>query len=211
MEMVLLALANDYKWILIAFILVVMLIIGYIADATDFGHKKLVRNKKEKPIKNPNKVEEIKTDDLTRNDKIVSRDEDLNVPFGDTIKLPKIEEENIVPIDEDLTKPIEEVIPSSDIPTVEEILAKDLDAPVDAIPELDKNIEDVNINEVKDIDETPVEEIEAKPEKVSKKEVKKIDNPKKGKGTKEKVVPEFIAEQYNPSGEVSSDDDIWNF
>jgi len=196
-------LAAQYKWILIAFILVVMLIIGYIADTTDFGHKKPVKKKKEKPIKNPNEVEEFKVDDIARNEKIIGNDEDLNVPFGDTIKLPKIDEEVAMPIEEDLTKPLEDVTPIVDEKPIEEVvLDEDLTKPLE---------------EVKEIDGTPATEIALEKEDdkaeevVTSKEVKKIDTPKKGKKSKEKVVPEFIADQYNPNGEVSSDDDIWNF
>ena len=85
-------LTANFKWILLAVVLFAMLIVGYVADKTDFGHKKTSK----KEIENPNKVEEIDLDNLkgktlsdmvsgSNEEKAADINDDLNAPFGDVV------------------------------------------------------------------------------------------------------------------------------
>ena len=192
----------EYKWFILAFVLVVMLVVGYIADATDFGHRRPSKKTKAAPIKNPNKVEEVE-------ENIVDNKEDLNIPFGDTIKLPKIEAE---PPMEDLNVPLEDV-KSMEFQTPTLDMNEDLNVPLESVKPLKEPVTE-NLTEVKDIDGTPVSDLNFEnptDEFVKEKEVKAIEETKKSKESKEKLVPEYIAEEYKPEGDVTSEDDIWNF
>lgn len=97
---------TNISWILLGVLLVTMIIVGYIADKTDFGHKKVNEKEKDKleSIKMDNisdVVEEAKnTEEVNTNEDLYSFDnfaslennvdvsnnttEDLTVPFGDT-------------------------------------------------------------------------------------------------------------------------------
>ena len=95
-------------WVIVGIVLIIMLIVGYIADKTDFGHKKSTDKKQpvqndtvdldnlkgktlSDVVKDPNApVNEIgTTDDLNApfgdapKTNVYSGNEDLNVPFGD--------------------------------------------------------------------------------------------------------------------------------
>ena len=101
----------NLKWIVLAVVLLVMLIVGYVADKTDFGRKKIT--KKAKKIDNPNAVEEINIEDfkdktlgemVTGKNEIGEVNEDLNVPFGDA-PVEDASNDFHAPIDEYLNKP----------------------------------------------------------------------------------------------------------
>lgn len=184
--------AISYKYIIIAGVLVLMLIIGYIADATDFGHKKLG---KVKPIKNPNEVEEVEDKLVNKSiEDVNTLNEDLNVPFGDVnvdsfTKLPEVDA-----VSEDLTVPLGETSKSS------------IEEEPEAVEALTEILEPIKAAD--EPEEEPSEEVvleKPKKEKKTKKEKKEPAN------YEEKVVPEFITEQFKDDSFVSSDDDIWKF
>lgn len=131
-------LTANFKWILLAVVLFAMLIVGYVADKTDFGHKKTSK----KEIENPNKVEELDLDNLkgkTLSDMVGGSNEakeandineDLNAPFGDTVNT----NEDInnmdalyAPIGEDLNAPLSDT--NNETPTVEENLTAPIETP----------------------------------------------------------------------------------
>lgn len=94
----------NYKWVLIVVVLVIMLIIGYIADSTDFGHKKPGRS--QKPIDDPNKVEKETEEKLTKISEI--KDEDLETPLVDKFSMPESDMQN--DIDPSLYAPLTDSI-----------------------------------------------------------------------------------------------------
>ena len=96
MEDVVLYVIDNYKWLSIALALVIMFIVGYIADATDFG-----RNKTNKKVKREKKVkEEVEKYEEPQQVSEINLNEDLNVPFGDTtVSTPKVD------LNEDLNVP----------------------------------------------------------------------------------------------------------
>lgn len=208
----------SYKWILIAAVLVLMLIIGYIADATDFGHKKFG---KAKPKDNPNEVKEV--EDVVENKTIEDvniLNEDLNVPFGDVQvdSFSKLPEENYP--NEDLTIPLENVeLPTNEEKEVEEVAEETVEeaTPIEEVSEepVEETVEEATPTE--EVTEPLVEEIkedeEVKEEPKKKKEKKKSKKSLEDAKTnyEEKIVPEFITEQFGDDSFVSSDDDIWKF
>ena len=153
-------LTANFKWILLAVVLFAMLIVGYVADKTDFGHKKTSK----KEIENPNKVEELDLDNLkgkTLSDMVGGSNEteakdineDLNAPFGDTVNT----NEDInnmdalyAPIGEDLNAPLGDTT-NTETPIVEE----DLKAPIETTEE-PKN-EDIFTPISEETVETPAE------------------------------------------------------
>lgn len=117
-------LTANFGWIILAVVLFAMLIVGYVADKTDFGHKKI---SKKKEIENPNKVEEIDLENLKgktlsdmvggSKEKTETNDinEDLNAPFGDTNTTNENVDSLYTPIgSEDLNAPFGDT--STDIP-----------------------------------------------------------------------------------------------
>lgn len=113
MDSVLDYIVSNYVWFLVGFIVLTMMIIGYIADATDFWHKKKEKKPKDKKQENeivnregPTEEELEKLKDKTLGDAILPNQtneninipiennsmisevvdsEDLNVPFGDGV------------------------------------------------------------------------------------------------------------------------------
>ena len=209
----------SYKWILVAAVLVLMLIIGYIADATDFGHKKFG---KAKPKDNPNEVKEV--EDVVENKTIQDvnvLNEDLNVPFGDVQvdSFSKLPEENYS--NEDLTIPLENVEPANeenaetveDTPveeTVEEVSEEPVEENAEEITPTEEVTEPL-VEEIKLDEEEPVEEVKAEPKKKNEKKKSKKSLEDTKTNYEEKIVPEFITEQFGDDSFVSSDDDIWKF
>nr|MBP3259416.1 hypothetical protein [Bacilli bacterium] len=156
-------LTANFKWILLAVVLFAMLIVGYVADKTDFGHKK---TSKKKEIENPNKVEELDLDNLkgkTLSDMVGGSNEatetndineDLNAPFGDAVNT----NEDInnmdalyAPIGEDLNAPLGDT-------TTESINEDILTAPIETTEE-PKN-EDFFTPISEEVTETPAENVD---------------------------------------------------
>ena len=163
----------SYKWILIAAVLVLMLIIGYIADATDFGHKKFG---KAKPKDNPNEVKEV--EDVVENKTIEDvnvLNEDLNVPFGDVQvdSFSKLPEENYP--NEDLTIPLENVeLPTNEEKEEEKVVEETVEeaTPIEEVTPTEEVTEPL-VEEIKEDEVDTEEEVKEEPKKKKKKKGKK--------------------------------------
>jgi len=134
---------ENYVWFIVAFVVIVMAIIGYFADKTDFGRKIEKKEKKQNNKKNEKiKVEAKGINELTQNiaennKDVVSTNQDENIVNIDQIK----EQEKLDPmpidnenIDQSLFAPL------TDTPSKEQ--TNDVvNSPVEL-----KNIEPTNIN-----------------------------------------------------------------
>lgn len=134
---------ENYVWFIVAFVVIVMAIIGYFADKTDFGRKIEKKEKKQNNKKNEKiKVEAKGINELTQNiaennKDAVSTNQDENIVNIDQIK----EQEKLDPmpidnenIDQSLFAPL------TDTPSKEQINDV-VNSPVEL-----KNIEPTNIN-----------------------------------------------------------------
>lgn len=134
---------ENYVWFIVAFVVIVMAIIGYFADKTDFGRKIEKKEKKQNNKKNEKiKVEAKGINELTQNiaennKDAVSTNQDENIVNIDQIK----EQEKLDPmpidnenIDQSLFAPL------TDTPSKEQINDA-VNSPVEL-----KNIEPTNIN-----------------------------------------------------------------
>ena len=88
---------TNFGWIMLVVVLIVMLIVGYIADKTDFGHKKFSDKKEDKTLNNVNHVEEIVTEDVSanvvpefENNTTESIVEEVAEPVAESIEEPKV-------------------------------------------------------------------------------------------------------------------------
>ena len=134
---------ENYVWFIVAFVVIVMAIIGYFADKTDFGRKIEKKEKKQNNKKNEKiKVEAKGINELTQNiaennKDAVSTNQDENIVNIDQIK----EQEKLDPmpidnenIDQSLFAPLTDT-------TSEEQTNDVVNSPVEL-----KNIEPTNIN-----------------------------------------------------------------
>ena len=134
---------ENYVWFIVTFVVIVMAIIGYFADKTDFGRKIEKKEKKQNNKKNEKiKVEAKGINELTQNivennKDAVSTNQDENIVNIDQIK----EQEKLDPmpidnenIDQSLFAPL------TDTPSKEQINDV-VNSPVEL-----KNIEPTNIN-----------------------------------------------------------------
>ena len=119
-------------WVIVGIILVIMLIVGYIADKTDFGHKKA--NKKQPTTNNDeNVLDNLKgktLSDIVKDPNApvseIGTPDDLNAPFGDTPKT------DVFNANEDLNVPFGDNannITGSSVTNSEMNIAEDLNAP----------------------------------------------------------------------------------
>ena len=134
---------ENYVWFIVAFVVIVMAIIGYFADKTDFGRKIEKKEKKQNNKKNEKiKVEAKGINELTQNiaennKDAVSTNQDENIVNIDQIK----EQEKLDPmpidnenIDQSLFAPLTDT-------TSKEQINDAVNSPVEL-----KNIEPTNIN-----------------------------------------------------------------
>ena len=134
---------ENYVWFIVAFVVIVMAIIGYFADKTDFGSKIEKKEKKQNNKKNEKiKVEAKGINELTQNiaennKDAVSTNQDENIVNIDQIK----EQEKLDPmpidnenIDQSLFAPLTDT-------TSKEQINDAVNSPVEL-----KNIEPTNIN-----------------------------------------------------------------
>ncbi len=134
---------ENYVWFIVAFVVIVMAIIGYFADKTDFGRKIEKKEKKQNNKKNEKiKVEAKGINELTQNiaennKDAVSTNQDENIVNIDQIK----EQEKLEPmpidnenIDQSLFAPLTDT-------TSKEQINDAVNSPVEL-----KNIEPTNIN-----------------------------------------------------------------
>lgn len=134
---------ENYVWFIVAFVVIVMAIIGYFADKTDFGRKiekkeKKQNNKKNEKIKVEAKGINELTQNIAENNKgVVLANQDENVVNIDQIK--EQEKLQTMPIDnENIDQSL--FAPLTDTPS-EEQTNDVVNSPVEL-----KNIEPTNIN-----------------------------------------------------------------
>lgn len=119
-------------WVIVGIVLVIMLIVGYIADKTDFGHKK--SNKKQPTTNNDeNVLDNLKgktLSDVVKDPNApvseIGTPDDLNAPFGDTPKT------DVFNANEDLNVPFGDNannITGSSVTNSDMNIAEDLNAP----------------------------------------------------------------------------------
>ncbi len=228
-------------WVIVGIVLIIMLIVGYIADKTDFGHKK--STDKKQPVQNdtvdldnlkgktlsdivkdPNApVNEIgTTDDLnapfgdTPKTNVYSSNEDLNVPFGDDANniTGSSVTNSTMNIAEDLNAPFGDPLQTPYEPnTVQE-------APVQSVEQVTTPVEPTSVEPIvpETVEPTVTEPVSEEP-KVNDTSIFDVapQGEAKAESTyEENLVPEVITEQLDTSdssntSSVSSEDDIWKF
>ena len=113
---------NAYIWVIIGAIVILMAIIGYFAEKTDFGKKELEKQEKNaKQNKNAGPKE------------VVPMNEDLNVPL-----------EPVTPMNEDLNAPLQPLPMEEDlnVPLEPQVQNEDLNAPLEEVKTME---EDLNV------------------------------------------------------------------
>lgn len=134
---------ENYVWFIVAFVVIVMAIIGYFADKTDFGRKIEKKEKKQNNKKNEKiKVEAKGINELTQNiaesnKDVASTNQDENVVNIDQIK----EQEKLDPMPIDN----ENIDQSLFAPLTDTTSKEQINDAVNSSVEL-KNIEPTNIN-----------------------------------------------------------------
>ncbi|MDD3392873.1 MAG: hypothetical protein PHE54_04965 [Bacilli bacterium] len=105
---------DNIVWFIIGFVVILMTIIGYIADKTNFGKEKFIvkttlnKSEKEKKIKDNKKEDKKAKETIIKEDKKNDKEvieENLNIPFGDKAENPVVEE---AIKEEDLTVPLDD-------------------------------------------------------------------------------------------------------
>lgn len=110
---------NNYMWFLIGAIVIVMIIIGYIAEKTDFGHKE-VKKVEKKSKKQEKELKKLKNTNLKLNDVVYTENKENtevldvdasnqltnNIEEDLTVPLSGVKEEKLNIIEEDLTVPL---------------------------------------------------------------------------------------------------------
>lgn len=158
--------SENYVWFIIALVVIIMTIIGYIAEKTDFGHKKVeVKEKKSK-----NRIDEIKNSNLKLNEAVYNN---VVEPVSSKENL-EIREENIN------NEPKEVDIFDFNEPKVEE---KELSK--EEIEALSVPIEAVNLN-------TDNKEIENEPKKQDNNAKEELPIMEENNGNDEPVVEHEI-------------------
>lgn len=163
---------DNYIWFICAGILVIMTIIGYIAEKTDFGHKEIVRKQKtDKKEKNKKMAKEIKDSNLKLNEAIYNKNENIEI------------------IEEDLTVPLNKPVENIEKMTFEENLTVPLNSAASKVEEdltvplnYEKNFENLEENLIDPFNPTAQEDLTvplngstSDIEKVEE-EVKKVDD-----------------------------------
>lgn len=163
---------DNYIWFICAGILVIMTIIGYIAEKTDFGHKEIVRKQKtDKKEKNKKMAKEIKDSNLKLNEAIYNKNENIEI------------------IEEDLTVPLNKHVENIEKMTFEENLTVPLNSAASKVEEdltvplnYEKNFENLEENLIDPFNPTAQEDLTvplngstSDIEKVEE-EVKKVDD-----------------------------------
>ena len=128
MEDILLYITDNYVAVMIGLFLFIMFVVGYIADATDFGRDKNGTKKPKKESKIKNKKVEENLDTPIDNTPL---NEDLNVPFGDAGSLSESTNDYKI-LDEDLNAPLESTsMDNLNSPLEDTMPVEDLNAPLE--------------------------------------------------------------------------------
>lgn len=201
-------LMDNYIWFLVAGIIGLMTVIGYIAEKTDFGRKEVKReeSKEKKVKKDVKKIEELKLNDVVYSDNnknievvdvnkveepdvfafndlnVSQPEEDLTVPLNDE---KKVSEANInLNVEEDLTVPLND---NKQNEIANNFMEEDLTVPLSGKVEEIK--EEVNVN----VDEDLTVPLNAESNVKNESLVQEIDENKK------------------ENTDISSAEDIWKF
>lgn len=186
---------GDYIWAIIIVIAVLMAVVGYIADKTDFGRKEFAKKvAKEKPVKEKvkkekkSKKDEEMVEELPMVDNTMGFDPNENI-FGETIEQP-LETENI-----------ETDINNQEYDNVNDSF--DLVQPeITSLPETE-----VEENEV--IDQSLFEPLPSVDEVFAEPVVSAVEEPT------EEIAEQAVNEEVNMDipvdNQESSDDDVWKF
>jgi len=156
---------DNYIWFLVGGIIILMVVIGYIAEKTDFGHKEIkkVENKKDKKEKDVKKLKKsnLKLNDVVYNEKKDEKvevvdvedknniEEDLTVPLN-TTKDETVVEDVVNNLNEDLTVPLNPDKVENQEVTLEGNIEEDLTVPLNndgVIEETEKEEKVVNNND----------------------------------------------------------------
>lgn len=135
---------DNYLWFIVGGIVVLMIIIGFIAEKTDFGRKPFSQNKKEKSEKNK-MIEESNEETPIESDESeeIVTDSMFELPIEDAQTEDAMISETDQ-IDTDLEKPIEEVLPEN----TDDEFVPDLD--ISALSEVEE-VNEKNLEVVEDI------------------------------------------------------------
>lgn len=208
---------NNYIWFIVGLVVLTMVIIGYIADKTDFGHKK----KKDKDIKQEPQVQETNLDELknkTLNDILAPNVQELN-PSVEDLNAPLVNNNINDMQNEDLNVPF-----GTSVSTIE------VSTPSASLEDLSVPLEDNNFNNEVSVDtgsdDLNVPLIDASDEIPSLADIKPVADVKQF-DYEEPVVPEVITEKMNSSLSSSAplriepenvepeptevEEDIWKF
>lgn len=135
---------DNYVWFIIGAIVILMAVIGYFADKTDFGRKQEPKVKEPKP-KKEKKAKEQKEDKIEIDAKGIG---ELTQSIAERYQEENIEPQNKQPeVENDLYAPLENSTMVNNETVDESLYAPLTDAKLDAIPIEEQSTEELN-NEV---------------------------------------------------------------
>ena len=176
---------ENYIWFIIAGIIILMTIIGYIADKTDFGKKKPEKKKKEKEPKQKDEI--VETDEMADLDEVP-----VELPQDD------LDPVETFPADFEETKPAFDTDEMDLAPQVDDFDKKEPEKTTEEIPEELFAGVDGTPNVYKQ-EEQPVEEVkEEMPEEKKEDENLEIELPS-------------IETLNQELADETEDDDVWKF
>ena len=196
---------ENYVWIIVAGVIILMAIIGYIADKTDFGRKgkteKTEEKKKEKVKKNkdvkPTKIEvdakginELSQDIAGKNLQVDNNQIGENSSDNTSSFVPPITESSTIPVDQSFIQP-----------TANETVDQSLFAPLteQSVP----NVDSQPMNNNQAVDNNAVNEVvNEEPQTLENNQTEELQN----------INPVTLPnENQNNNGQVSEEEDIWKF
>ena len=151
---------DNYIWFLVALIVIVMIIIGYIAEKTDFGHKE-VKKAEKKSKKQEKELKKLEKTNLKLNDVVYTENKEntevLDVEANNqtmnnleedlTVPLSGMKEEKLNIVEEDLTVPLNPKEEDLTVPLNNETI-EDLSVPLNS----GNNSQEVKNEQVKEDD-----------------------------------------------------------
>ncbi|MBE6144703.1 MAG: hypothetical protein E7169_03920 [Firmicutes bacterium] len=196
---------ENWIWFLVAGVVILMTLIGYIAEKTDFGRKDIPKKEKVKKVKEEvienDELEEVQVKPEVQislaTDSIL---EDSDVSFEEKIEEPSVDDYKIEEVPEELKVPFGDVSfeekiegTSEDMDTQFEGLT--FDEPIESMTDVleENNNSESFVSEV--VSEEPVEELSF--EKVSEPEIELPD------------LDSIVSEEV--SDDDDDDDDVWKF
>lgn len=120
MDLVIDFIVENYIWFIVGAIVLLMIIIGFIAEKTDFGRKPFSSKKKEK-VENKEESEDSAVEEMV-NAEETNHDDSVEANLDEAIDSSAVSEESATIDEEPMTIPVEDVEPSTDS-------SEDLNAP----------------------------------------------------------------------------------